>query len=197
MSNNMLGKLSLSDFQGPRDDFETKLAGEQGERWFSEFKRFLRKEPTWQDFILFIDRSKPFDPGTFIGAGWKKRNQDRYSLSMREIDFCKVSFETCLKKGEVWITGKEKLERHEKAKHILADAKIGQTLLEEEGQKTLEYLYNKRGIAWFELLGTVLLGPDNCSYNLCLYRKSGCWCWRHIRLSEDRGNVAPSLVLAS
>ena len=188
MTKGMLGKLPLSEIQGPRDDFEQKLAGDDGEIWFFEFKRFLRKEPTWQDV---------FDPGTFIGAGWRIKQKINRSFSIAEIDFDKVSFETCLKKGESWITGKEKINRHIKEKHILADAKIGQTLLEEEGQKTLEYLYNKKGITWFELLGTVLLGPDNCSYNLCLYRKSRCWCWRHIRLSEDRGNVAPSLVLSS
>ena len=47
MSINMLGRLPLSEIRGPRDDFEEKLAGEEGELWLEQFKLFLRKEPCW------------------------------------------------------------------------------------------------------------------------------------------------------
>ena len=48
MSEGMLGLLSLSDVQGPRNDFDEKLAGPEGKDWLREFKRFLRKEKTWE-----------------------------------------------------------------------------------------------------------------------------------------------------
>lgn len=48
MSHGMLGKLSLSDVQGPRDALEQHLAGPDGHLWLTEFKKYLRKEPTWQ-----------------------------------------------------------------------------------------------------------------------------------------------------
>ncbi len=47
MSKGMLGKLPLSEIRGPRDAFEEKLAGEDGEKWLEAFKRFLRKENPW------------------------------------------------------------------------------------------------------------------------------------------------------
>lgn len=43
----MLGRLPLSEFQGPRDELEKRLAGPDCERWLTEFKRFVRKEPCW------------------------------------------------------------------------------------------------------------------------------------------------------
>lgn len=48
MSKGMLGTLSLSDVQGPRDDLEQKLAGEDGAVWLAALKRFLRKENPWE-----------------------------------------------------------------------------------------------------------------------------------------------------
>jgi hypothetical protein len=47
MHKSMLGKLPLSEVQGPRDDLESKLAGGEGEVWLTEFKKFLRREPCW------------------------------------------------------------------------------------------------------------------------------------------------------
>jgi len=47
MSEGMLGKLSLSETQGPRSDLETKLAGPDGPQWLEGLNRFLRKENPW------------------------------------------------------------------------------------------------------------------------------------------------------
>lgn len=52
MPNGMLGDLLLSEVQGPRDDFETKLASQDGKWWLHEFKKFLRKEATWISQLL-------------------------------------------------------------------------------------------------------------------------------------------------
>lgn len=46
MPKGMLGKLPLSAWQGPRDDLEQRLAGEDGGYWLQGLKRFLRKERT-------------------------------------------------------------------------------------------------------------------------------------------------------
>lgn len=148
-------------------------------------------------FIFTVDREIPFNPVTFIGKGWKMEEQDKRALSVTEIDFDKVSFETCLKTGESGITGEEKLKRHTKAKHVLADAKIGQTLYEEEGQKTLEYFFEEKAITWLELQGTILRSPGGRRYALYLYRSDGRWDWSYYWLDLDRHADFPSLVLAS
>ena len=162
-----------------------------------KMQAFIEKHAEQRGFILAVDREIPFNPTIFIGSGWKIEEQDKGCLSVTEIDFDKVSFETCLKTGESWITGEEKLKRHTKAKHVLADAKIGQTLYEEEGQKTLEYLYKEKGITWFELQGTILRSPDGYRYALYLCRGGGRWHWRCSWLGNDRRGADPSLVLAS
>lgn len=162
-----------------------------------KMQAFIEKHAEQHGFIFAVDREIPFNPVTFIGKGWKMEEQDKRALSVTEIDFDKVSFETCLKTGESWITGEEKLKRHTKAKHVLADAKIGQTLHEEEGQKTLEYLYKGKGITWFELQGTILRSLHGHRYSLCLCRYDGRWRWSYDWLDGDRYADDPSLVLAS
>ena len=51
MDNNMLG-AALAEMAGPAKDFSGKLGGPEGARWWEEFKRFLRKEPTWVHRLL-------------------------------------------------------------------------------------------------------------------------------------------------
>jgi len=73
MSINMLGGLPLSEIQGPRDDFEQKLAGKEGELWLGEFKRFLRKEPCWTSGMVTSTAGpnsilRPLCPGLVIPA---------------------------------------------------------------------------------------------------------------------------------
>lgn len=54
----MLGNIPLSEIQGPRNDFEQRLAGIDGEIWLTAFKRFLRKENPWDDLNLVrVDRT--------------------------------------------------------------------------------------------------------------------------------------------
>lgn len=47
MPEGMLGKLSLCDVRGPRNDLEERLAGKHGAEWLLALKRFLRKEDPW------------------------------------------------------------------------------------------------------------------------------------------------------
>ena len=156
---------------------------------------------------LIVDRTKPFDTRKYlpIWRGPKDGNglsgeeeQDTRSLKLTEVDFAKALFTACLKEGESVITGEEKLARHIAVKHIRLDAKIGQCLLEEKGQVTLEWLFNTFGITWLELPGTVLRFSDGLRYFLCLYRdNNGRWGWDCRWLGLDRDAESPSAVLAS
>ena len=148
--------------------------------------------------ILVVNRAIPFDPVAFLDKGWKIEEQDKRVLSVTEIDLDKVSFETCLKAGESWITGEEKLKRHATVGHVLADAKIGQVLYQEEEQRTLEYLYKEKGINWFELQGTILRDPHGRRSALYLCRRGWGWFWSdECWLDYDRYACHPSLVLTS
>jgi hypothetical protein len=160
---------------------------------------------------LIVDRTKPFGPTKFIGGGWTiwrgpkdgngltgEEEQDARSLARTEIDFAKMLFTSCLKDGETSITGEEKLARHLAMKHVRPDAKVGQDLLEEKNQTTLEWLYKTFGITWFELPGTVLRSGYGDRYFLYLCRGgNGRWRWSCGWLGGDRNAEAPSAVLAS
>jgi hypothetical protein len=54
-------QLTLSEILGPLTDFLTKLVGKDAYIWWREFKKFLRKERTWEKPIIF----KTIQIGTF------------------------------------------------------------------------------------------------------------------------------------
>lgn len=161
--------------------------------------------------VLLINRTKSFDPVTFFGSGWTiwrgakdgdglkgEEDQDARSLALTEVDFSKVLFTACLKKGEPHITGEEKLSRHMAANHVRLDAWVGQALLEEDGQATLNWLYTTFNITWFELQGTVLCGSDGGRYFLCLYRDGGGeWHQSYYWLGHNRFATNMSAVLVT
>ncbi|MDP3954617.1 MAG: hypothetical protein Q8Q06_04355 [bacterium] len=68
MQNGMLGNVSLSDFQGPRDDFEQKLTGPDGKIWLAAFKRFLRKENPWAKLLVQVDEVEVLGTTRFVAA---------------------------------------------------------------------------------------------------------------------------------
>lgn len=166
---------------------------------------FVMKDPG----VLLINRTKPFDPATFIGIGWTiwrgpkdgnglkgEEEQDARSLAMTEIDFSKALFTACIKEGELYITGEEKLTRHMATNHVRLDARVGQALLEECGQATLNWLYTTFNITWFELPGTVLRDSDGDRCFLCLCRSDdGRWDWNCYWLGNDRDATHVSAVL--
>lgn len=79
--------------------------------------------------ILKIDRSKPFDPKTFLND-WSINvdEQDERALALTEVDLAKVVFETTLKKKENPIKGEEKLKRLKENGSIRLDASVFQIL---------------------------------------------------------------------
>jgi len=145
---------------------------------------------------LIIDRTKPFDPAKFIGAGWEIVEEDKSALKLTTIDFSNIRFESGIKEGEQVIDGEEKLKRLKRL-GIRLDAKSGQTLYEEKGQVTLRWLYDTYGITWFELSGTVLRGQVGNRCFLDLNRLGGgswCWSYRWLGRGRDRGGVSPLLA---
>lgn len=82
MSGGMLGTVSVKDFHGPMSDLMSKVQGDDGELWFAEFKRFLRKEPCWMGEISRFWREEDgviyflvTSDGT-TGKDWIKRLSD-------------------------------------------------------------------------------------------------------------------------
>ena len=83
--------------------------------------------------ILKIDRSKPFDPAALIGGeGLKIKEQDERSLSLTEVNLTDVRFKTMLEGCETVVNGGINLERLKTAGSIRLDAKIFQTLWENQ-----------------------------------------------------------------
>ncbi len=158
--------------------------------------------------------SATFNPSTFVGNGWAiwkgpakgdglkgDEEQDQRSLALKEVDFRgmtkEANFLTGLEGKETVVTGEVKRARLI-AKAIQADARIGQALFEEEGQKTLRWLFETLGITWFELLGTTLRGSGGGRCALYLYRQGGgSWGWHCYWLGNFRDARNPALSLAS
>ena len=164
--------------------------------------------------VLAINRLKPFNPSEFVGSGWAiwrgakntnglkgKEKQDTRSLALKEVDWSKVLFETCLKEGETRITGEEKLIRLEVSSRILLDAGIGRDLfLDYQSNKensVLEKLRRERGITYLDFFGTILRNSDGYRYVLCLDWDVGRWYWRVRWLDRAWSAFGPSAVLAS
>lgn len=185
-----------------------KLGGEEN------FRRVLRGEMKFVlevvNMMVTINRAEPFD-SAFIGPGWTiwrgpasgnglegEEQQDARSLALTDVDFTKARFETCLTDGETAITGENRLCRLLETDLIRGDAKFGQVLYQEPGQKTLRWLFETYGVTWFELPGTILRNPYGHRYFLFLSRgDDGQWYWYYRWLDDDRNARRPGLVFAS
>jgi hypothetical protein len=148
--------------------------------------------------VISIDRTKPFDPAIFIGEGWTIEEQDECSLALTEADLAKVRFESMFKSGESYVVGEEKLKRLKKAGHIRLDAKIFQTLWENQSlipESWKEKINGNTRYIFFD--GTILRDPRGNRYVLCLCWDGGQWDWRCRWLGFDFDVDDPSAVLAS
>lgn len=101
--------------------------------------------------IITIDRSQPFNPGLFIGSGWMIEEENQESLALSEVDLSQVLFESMLNRNEWSITGEEKIRRLKKANHVFLDAKIFQTLW--ENQQLIPESWKEKGHIFFD--GTI------------------------------------------
>ena len=203
MSNDILGAIVrllvalCPDFLGMVKDLLERLSGESRQTWLAELKRFLRKEACWLPNILHLDRSKPFDPATFVGKSWSIAEEDESSLKLTEIDLTRVRLESMLEEGETSVQGEKKLERLKAAKHIRLDAKVFLTLWENQNLIPESWKEKTNGNTTFIYFdGTVLRDSDGRRYILCLCWLDGRWRWDYYWLDYGWYADNPSAVLA-
>jgi hypothetical protein len=148
--------------------------------------------------IIPINRIYAFDPIAFIGQGWKIVEQDERSLALNEIDLSKILFETMLTPTETTITGEDKQKRLKHAGHIRLDAKIFQTLWENQHLIPESWKEKVNGNTKYILFdGTVLQNSHGHRYVLYLYWHDGRWHWYYVWLVDAWYAGRPSAVLAS
>lgn len=148
--------------------------------------------------FLKIDRSKPFNPESFIGGDWSIEEQDERSLTLTEVDLSKVVFETTLGKNENRVKGEEKLKRLKEKNVIRLDAKIFQTLWENQNLIPEGWKEKTNGSPTFIFFdGTILRNSNGLRCVLDLCWRDGEWYWYYSWLGRGWHADDPSAVLAS
>jgi hypothetical protein len=165
------------------------------------------------DAKLHLDRSKPFNPAEFIGAGWGiwrgladgnglegEEEQDARSLVITEVDLNKVILDATLNAGENYITGEERLRRLEKKVATKMDAAIFQALWNNKHLIPERFKEKTNGNTTYVFVdGTTLRSPDGFRYSLFFAWDAGLreWSWGCRWLGRDRVVSYPSALLAS
>ncbi len=173
-----------------RDSIE---AGKQFTSFLKNGARVIVGEPK----IISIDRSEPFNP-EFIGNGWSIEEQDEKSLALTEIDLTAIRFKSMLKDGEKSVKGEEELSRLKSEKYICLDAKIFQTLWENQiliPEKWKEKTNGNTTYIFFD--GTILRNPYGGRCVLYLFWDYGKWHWSSHWLGHHWRVGNPSAVLVS
>jgi hypothetical protein len=150
-----------------------------------------------------IDRTRPFDPVQFFGQGWIQgwtiEEEDENSLSLNQVDLANVQLKHMLNPDEIHISGEQRLERLKKAGHIRLDAKVLQTLWENQG--LIPEVWKQKtdgGTIRIFFDGTILLDPNGVRSSLFLdLMIEDQWRWYVYGLNLDRYICHPSAVLAS
>jgi len=148
--------------------------------------------------VIPIGRTSAFDPVAFIGEGWSIVEQDERSLKLSEVDLTKVNFETMLKDRESSVVGEEKLKRLIESGYIRLDAKVFQTLWENQHLLPESWKQKTNGNTTYIFFdGTTLRdsGGDRCVLYLCWH--GGEWDWDCLWLDDEFVASSPSLVLAN
>jgi hypothetical protein len=167
----------------------------------SQFTAFLKNGErviVGESRIITIDRTSAFDPVAFLGVGWSIVEQDERSLKLTEVDLTKVSFKTMLKDGEETVVGEEKLKRLIASGGIRLDAKVLETLWENQHLIPESWKQSTNGNTTYIFFdGTILRHSSGRRYVLSLCWGGGLWDWRYDWLDRKWGANDPSVVLAS
>lgn len=145
----------------------------------------------------------PFDPATFIGAGYSlvAEDHDPRNDGLTEVDFNLVDFVSCLNEGETSITGEEKLKRLRASGRIRYGANVGWGLLLDyqarRENSVLETLYRLKKVAYLDFPGDTILSPDGGRSVLCLRRVEAEWYWllawlEFVWFATDVSTVSPA-----
>lgn len=171
-----------------------RVAGSQFTDFLKNGGRVISDVPK----VITIDRTSAFDPVAFISEGCSIEEQDERSLKLREVDLTKVNFETMLKDGEKMLDGEEKLKRLKDAGHLRLDAKIFQTLWENQNLIPEAWKQPTNGNTTYVFFdGTILRDSGGGRCVLCLYWNNGKWHWSYSWLDNKWDASIPSAVLAS
>ena len=148
--------------------------------------------------VIPIDRTSAFDPVAFIGEGWSIVQEDERSVLLHEVDLSKISLVTMLAEGETSVVGEKKLKRLKGVGHLLLDAKVFQTLWDNQHLIPESWKQKTNGNTTYIFFdGTILRDPDGYRYVLYLYWQSGRWRWDYGWLDDQWLTNNPSVVLAS
>lgn len=169
----------------------------------SQFTAFLKnggRVMIGQQGIVAVDRTHPFDSTTFegLGKGWKIIEQDERSLALTELDLSKVQLATCLKSGEEYLKGEQKLARLKETSQIRLDALFFYTLWKNQHliPEAWKQMVNGYSVAiCFD--GTILGSPRGYRYVLYLHWCDSEWSWDYRWLESAFDADDPSAVLAS
>ena len=161
--------------------------------------------------IIPIDRSRPFNPGKFIGKGWDfwhgsadgngrdgYLDEDPRSLALTQLDLSQIQLVTTLQEGETVVGGEEKQRRLKVANYIRLDLGIFQTFWENRyliPQLFRELTNGDTTYVFFD--GQPLRSPHGFCFVLYLYFGVGRWHWDYHWLDSDFDAFSPSAVLAS
>jgi len=149
--------------------------------------------------IISIDRTVSFDLVKFLGERWTIEEQDERSLLLTQVDLAKVQFEHMLKFEESCISGEEKLKRLKEMGHIRLDAKVLQTLWNNQHlipERWKEKTKDKTTCIFFD--GSIFRNSSNCwRYVLLLSWQFGQWRWDYCRIDYNCYINHYSIVLAS
>lgn len=190
--------------------FASSELGEQNAR------RLLKGEVeiTFQEIVRRL-ATTPFNITEFIGEGWKvwrgpasgnglegEADVDLRGEELKEIEWLKVLFETCLNTGEGSIKGEEKLCLLKQIPNIRLGGNVFLSLwkdYQENGKDSvLERLYRIEQIRYVDFMGLILRSPNGSRYVLYLCRRAdGTWFWDCRWLGRDWSVQPFSASLAS
>ncbi|MFA6494888.1 MAG: hypothetical protein WC246_00785 [Candidatus Paceibacterota bacterium] len=127
-----------------------------------------------------------FDPGTFVGAGWKISEQDEQSLSVASVDLATISLGSVVDDGDTRVGGFERISRLKMAGWVLLDARAFLVLW--ENKRMIPRCWEERiggGPPHIYFDGTIVRSPCGHRNTFCLYRQGGEWMCDHIWLALD------------
>jgi hypothetical protein len=153
----------------------------------------LQEQLDYRKVVLSVNRSRPFNPAELIGEGWTIEEQDERSLALTEVELSSLRFETCLKDGEQYITGEERLRRLKEAGQIRLDAKVFEALRQEQTVIIKSWTKRSEDISCLSFDGTVIRDPYGRRCVLCRC----AWGWDYRWLGRDWDAHSVSALLTS
>ncbi len=122
--------------------------------------------------MLYIDRTRPFNPSYFLGEGCSIKKEDERSLKICKLDPNKISLITTCKNSERSISGEENTVRLITSGAILLDALVFKTLWKNR-HLVQEIWVPMLGIEYIHFNGTTFQDANGFEYNLHMCVRTG------------------------